>query len=258
MEDFKDRVIVVTGSGFGLGKAYAEYFAAHGGRVAIVDMNKEKTDSTVDAIRKSGGMVEGWTVDVSDEGAVNAMAEEIARKLGAVDILVNNAGGALRIPGPVESFTSAEWQRILDVNISGTWFCTRAFLAGMKEKGWGRIINISSTTVFQAIPKGMVPYMTVKAAVIGMTSGLAAELGPFGITCNAIAPGLFLFDKVEHHNAEWQANIKAITDTVWSQQAIRRRGTTDDIVGAVGFLASDAARFITGQVLKVDGGWVKH
>jgi NAD(P)-dependent dehydrogenase (short-subunit alcohol dehydrogenase family) len=258
MEDFKNKVVVVTGSGFGLGKAYAEWFAQRGARVAIVDMNPEKTTATVDEIRKAGGAVEGWSVDVSDEAAVNKMANEIAAKLGTVDILVNNAGGALRVPGPVESFTTAQWQRILDVNISGTWYCTRAFLAGMKKKSWGRIINISSTTVFQAIPKGMVPYMTVKAAVIGLTSGLGAELGPFGITCNAIAPGLFLFDKVEHHNAEWEKNIKMITDTVWAQQAIPRRGVTDDIVGAVGFLASEAAGFITGQVLKVDGGWVKH
>ncbi len=252
---FKDKVVLVTGSGHGLGAFYAERFATEGGRVAVADIDKEAVVREVLRIEASGGNALGCWVDISDETSVSAMVKKVLDSFGRIDILVNNAAIMLRFPEkplkPFNEYTTDEWDKIMAVNVRGTWLCSKAVFLPMKSQGGGKIINVASNVVFQGEPVPWVPYITSKGAIIAFTRALAKEVGQYGINVNAVAPGMTHTETV----LEQMGND---TDFVVQRQSIKKKAYPEDIVGAVLFLASSESDFISGQTLVVDGGMVVH
>jgi len=230
------RVALVTGTAHGIGAAIAKILAADGATVHGVDQD------TVDGVDTD-------TVDVTDPVAVDAFVAGI----GVVDILVNNAGGVCGQTGrPLEEVTDADWRTVVDANLTSTFICTRAVIRGMKQRGWGRIVNISSGAGRSVSLTGIQAYASAKAAQIGFTRQSAHELGRFGITVNCIAPGFVLSNpstqrQWESYGADGQA---ALVEGI----AVRRLGTPDDIANGVRFFVSDASSWVTGQTLSIDGG----
>ena len=248
--DFADRTVIVTGAAHGLGRAMAQAFVAHGAHVLALDVNAEGLAETV---RLCGSACVAVTVDVGDRPAVQAAVAGIGAQRGGIDILVNNAGGVRGQAGrPIEQITAPDWQTILDVNLSGSFFMAQAVAPAMKRQGKGRIINISSGAGRTISLTGIQAYASAKAGQIGLTRQLAHELGPFGITVNCIAPGFVRSNPTTER--QWQAMGADGQVALTGQIALRRLGTTDDIAHAVMFLASDFAGWITGEVLGVDGG----
>jgi 3-oxoacyl-[acyl-carrier protein] reductase len=242
----KNRHVFITGAGQGLGAAYAAHFAAVGARVAVADINVASARNVATTIKEQGGAAIPIDVDVTDEPSVQAAIAAATSEYGAVDVLINNAGGQFGW-ALAEEVTLADWNRTLALCLTGAWLCSRAVIPAMKAGGAGRIINVVSATVDRGMPFYMTPYIAAKGGVTTLTRALARELGSHGVTVNAVAPGLFVMDK--------GPQIQALSELVTKDQSIPRPGVPDDMVGAVGFLASDAASFITGQVLNVDGGW---
>ncbi|MCR5878496.1 SDR family NAD(P)-dependent oxidoreductase [Phenylobacterium sp. J367] len=250
------KVALVTGAARWLGKGYAETLAGKGAAVVVADINAEGAEAVAAGIREAGGQARAVVMDVADEASVAAGFAEVEKTLGPVAVLVNNAGGLLAPTQAAEAFSVEQWTRAVTVNLTGSWLCARAAIPGMKAARWGRIVNITSTTLDYGLPTEMVPYISAKGGVMGLTRSLARELGPYEITVNAVAPGL-IQPKVgrEGRVSLSEEKLKSIFDLVIANQCIRRQGEVDDLVGPVAFLASDEARFITGQVINVDGGW---
>ena len=248
--DLDGRVAVVTGAGGGLGEGECLSLAGAGAAVACVDRDSDALDAAVEAVRGAGGRAVGVRADVSDAAAVRAMAEEVESELGGIDILVNNA--AIYPSRPWTEIAEEEWDDVLAVNLKGYFLCARACHASMAARGRGRVINLSSITFFLGFTN-LLDYVSSKGGVIGFTRSLAREVGPDGITVNAIAPGAFPTAAERIH-----PDPEGYSRWVLDQQSLKRRGRADDIGNAVVFLASDAASFITGQTLMVDGGWVHH
>jgi 3-oxoacyl-[acyl-carrier protein] reductase len=244
-----DRVVVVTGAGQGLGRAFAHRLAESGARVVVADLDGARAASVAQEIGEAGLAVE---VDVSDEASVAALFARVDEACGRLDVLVNNAAvfSTLRM-GPFEEITVDEWDHVMAVNVRGPFLCSRAAAPLMRRTGGGKIVNISSATVFMGRPNYL-HYVTSKAAVIGMTRALAAELGPHGITVNALAPG----------STETEIPRETVTPEqaarIVAGQAIGRRQVPDDLAGVVVFLASPASDFMTGQTMNVDGGAAFH
>lgn len=252
---FAGQVAVVTGAGGGLGAAYAEALAREGARVVIGDIEGAAAEQVAARLVGEGLDVVGMRVDVTDDDEVRAMAEVAAGTNGGIDILVNNAAimfrGLAAPRKPFWEYTPDEWTAVLSVNVIGSWLCARAVLEPMRARGRGKIVNVSSNMALGTdlmFPAGMSAYTTSKAAVIGLTKALAGEVGVFGITVNAVAPGVTATETVLEHIAgdRLQASV--------STQAIRRVATTADIVGTVLFLCSADSDFMTGQTVVVDGG----
>jgi NAD(P)-dependent dehydrogenase (short-subunit alcohol dehydrogenase family) len=240
------RVAVVTGGAAGIGQAFAERLATDGLDVAVADLNS--ADETARLIEKAGGRAVTHTCDVSSPSSVTEFAAVVREELGDVDVLVNNAGIY-----PATSFLDMEWEewrRVLSVNLDSIFLFSKAFVPAMVQRGWGRVISVSSTTFHSGI--GMNTHYTAsKGGVIGFSRSLAAEVGGPGVTVNAIAPGLVRTATTEGGpHAEW-------FDALAQQQAIKRTQEPSDLVGALSFLASDDAAFMTGQTLVVDGGWMR-
>lgn len=241
------RVAVVTGAASGLGRAYAERLARDGAEVVVADV--QDGQETVAAICDAGGAAIAATCDVSSEEAVVALRELTVQHFGRCDILVNNAGVYPSIPWAELDF--ATWRRVVSINLDGTFLACKAFASVMADNGFGRIVNISSSTFEVPVP-GFVHYVSSKAGVIGLTRSLATELGAQGITVNCILPGLTMTPSREGTVPD------AVLDHITASQAIKRRAVPSDIEGAVSFLASDDAGWITGQALVVDGGQAHH
>jgi len=253
MEGVAGKVVAITGAAGGLGRAYALHLAGRGAKVAVIDVDEVAGHAT--AAEAGEGRAKFFLCDVSDQSAVHKTVEAITSSLGPIDVMINNAGGTFRAPGPMESFTLEQWNRIIAVNLTGPWLFCQAVLPGMKKKGRGKIINVSSTTFSTGIPVGLSAYITSKGGVVALTRALAREWGPLNITVNAIAPSLVLMDKLEKRDDATTAALRKINDLVVGQQSLPRPETPADLVGTVEFLVSDASNFITGQVLNVDGGW---
>lgn len=240
-----DRVALVTGGGQGLGRAFARRLARDGARVAVADRNAAAARAVAAEIGTAALAV---PVDVADEGAVATMVDAVATAFGGVDVLVNNAAlfSTLEMR-PFERIGVPEWDAVMAVNVRGPFLCARAVAPLMRRAGQGRIVNISSAAVLLGRP-GYLHYVTSKAAVIGMTRSLATELGPDGVTVNAVLPG----------STETEVPRATVTPEqvarIVDRQAVKRRQVPDDLVGVVAFLAGPDSGFITGQCLNVDGG----
>jgi 3-oxoacyl-[acyl-carrier protein] reductase len=229
-EDLPDRpkVAVVTGTAHGIGSAISAALTASGATVHGIDKD---------------------TVDVTDSGAVNRFFGEIGR----VDILVNNAGGVVgQVGQPLEDVSDEQWHAVVAANLTGTFHCTRAVAAGMKQRRWGRIVNISSGAGRSVSLTGIQAYASAKAGQIGFTRQMAHELGPFGITVNCIAPGFVLSNPttVKQWESYGEQGQAALVEGI----AVRRLGRPEDIAHGVLFFAADASSWITGQTLSIDGG----
>jgi 3-oxoacyl-[acyl-carrier protein] reductase len=242
------RVAIVTGGGGGLAEGICATLAASGAAVAAVDRSLEKAERV--AQLASSGRCIALEADVSEKASVDAMAQTVISELGGIDILVNNA--AIYPLRPWTEIEEEEWDRVIAVNLKGYFLCARAAYPSMRERGKGRIINVASITFFIGW-SGFLDYVSSKGAIIGFTRTLAREVGSDGITVNAISPGAFPTDAERVHPDQ-----EALNRRILEQQSLKRRGTPEDVGNLVAFLASDAASFITGQTVMIDGGWAMH
>lgn len=243
-----NRVAIITGAASGIGQAIALRYAREGADIAIVDI--ADGTSVCEDIHRLGCKAEYFKCDVSNEAEVSHLAKNVIDRLGRCDILVNNAG--IYPLAPFEEISFKDWKRIFEINVDSQFLMTKAFLAGMKERRWGRVINLTSTVFWLKIEQ-YTHYVSTKAANIGFTRALSAEVGSFGITVNAIAPGLVKTRTSE--NSPLAGMFDVLPNTM---QSIHRLEEPEDLTGAAVFLASDDAAFITGQTLAVDGGMVRH
>lgn len=244
------RVVMVTGGGQGIGRTYAMEFARAGARVAIAEINGDKAEGVAAQIRSEGGQAIALQTDVGSPDSVRAAVDATAKAWGTVEILINNAAIFATLGRQAFDEISYEmWERVMRVNVTGSWVCASAVAPGMRKAGWGRIINISSSTVPLGAPMFM-HYVTSKAAVIGMTRAMAKELGPHGVTVNCLLPGL------TETEVENRGRPDAMRTKVIEMQCVKRLGVPDDLVGMMLFLASPASSFTTGQSIAVDGGTI--
>jgi 3-oxoacyl-[acyl-carrier protein] reductase len=250
MAELEGRVAIVTGGGGGLGGGICATLAAAGASVAAVDVDLAKARRVTELVASGSGRCVAFEADVSSRRSVEAMVGGVVDELGGVDIVVNNA--AVYPLRPWTEIEEEEWDRVMAVNLKGYFLCARAAYPYMRERGRGRVINVASITFFIGWP-GFLDYVSSKGAVIGFTRTLAREVGPDGITVNAISPGAFPTDAERVHPDQ-----EALNRRILEQQCLKRRGTHEDVGNLVAFLASDAASFITGQTVMIDGGWAMH
>ncbi len=244
----KDRVVVITGAGQGIGRVFAKAFARAGSRVAIAEINETKAAHVAAEIMESGGEALAVTTDVADPASIDEMARIVGDEYGRIDVLINNAAifSTLEMR-PFEQIPLDEWERVLRVNLTGPMLCARAVLPAMRKAKWGRIVNMASGAVSLGRP-GYLHYIATKSALIGMSRSMARELGPDGITVNAILPGA-TFTEIERKTVTPEQKERII-----AMQCVPRAETPEDLVGAALFLASEASAFVTGQIVNVDGG----
>ena len=250
--DLTGRVALVTGASQGIGQAIAYAFAQNGARIAVNDVNPAG-EETVTEIRRRGGDARFFPGDVGDVETVNKMVAAVEFGMGAIDILVNNAGiNVGKERRPAHEFFDADWHRIIRVDLDGVFYCSRAAVKGMIERRKGVIINISS--VMAIIPiRLQCAYSAAKAGMQHFTRSQALEVGQFGVRVNAIAPGSILTEgtrKIFYNPAD-----QALAESLLSHIPLGRPGETEDIAQAALYLASDDAKYVTGSVLVVDGGW---
>lgn len=263
MGRFDGRVAIVTGGGHGLGRAYSRGLANEGAMVAVVDQDGPATVRVADEITEAGGKALPLTIDVSSEEATQNMAKATIEKFGRIDAIVNNAAIFQTVRPErfeqMEDITLTEWNRIMSVNVAGVFLCCKAVVPQMKAQSYGKIVNISSTTALQGLHP-LAPYMVSKASVVGITRGLARELGPWNITVNTVAPGGTMSSDTANEETlraqqERMSNIGASGGLSGVQiRAIRRVERPDDLVGTVMFLCSSDSDFVSGQLISVDGG----
>lgn len=243
---FEDKVAIVTGAAQGIGEAYAQALAAEGAAVVVADLNLDLATAVAGKIEADGGRAIAVRVDVSDPESAAAMADAAVEQLGGIDLLVNNA--AIYGDMKFDVLIGVDWdyyKRFMSVNLDGALVCTRAVYRQMRKRGGGAIVNQSSTAAWTY--SGF--YGLAKAGVNSLTQQLAHELGGQGIRVNAIAPGPI-------DTAATRNTVGDMVEPILAQLALRRMGTPDDLVGMCLFLLSDEARWITGQVMNVDGGQV--
>ena len=245
----ENKVSIVTGAARGLGRAYAEALAGAGSAVLACDVND--CDETVEAIVRGGGKAVSATVDITDMASCTAMADMAQQSFGQIDVLVNNAAlyGGLK-GARFELLEEAQWDAVMNVNVKGVWNACRAIVQPMRDSGGGSIINIASLAAVYGLPYGL-DYVASKAAVIGMTRGMARELGRDHIRVNAVAPSAVMTEGTEEFFGEKLEKAKKV---IASGQVIPRNLETSDVTGTVLYLASDASAFVTGQTHMVDGG----
>ncbi len=244
-------MVIITGAGKGLGKAFALRFADEGARLVLVtrkDMAGLK--KAAEEVAARGADCIFFQGDVTKLEDMQKVAAETAKQFGRIDVLVNNAAYYFGVERrPFDQITPEEWDLMMGINVKGPWICARTVFPVMKAQGKGKIINLTSEVFFTG-SNGFVHYVASKGGVVGLTRALAAELGPDHITVNAVAPGFT--------DTEASRTIADVTKYDTSKTPLRRLGTAADIVGAVIFLASDDADFITGEIILVDGGRAMH
>jgi 3-oxoacyl-[acyl-carrier protein] reductase len=246
--DFTNRRVAVTGAAQAIGRTIVRSLAAEGAHVWALDLDEAGLRVAADA-----GASATRTLDLADRAAVGRVMDEMARALGGVDILVNCAGGVRgQVARPIEEVSEQDWLVLFEANVHGAFWCSQAAAPHMKRQGFGRIVNISSGAGLRPSLTGIQAYTASKHALVGLTKQLSFELGPFGVTVNSVAPGFVLSNPAtqrqwESYGPEGQARLIESIHT-------RRLGQPQDIADAVMFLASDAAAWISGQIISVDGG----
>ena len=244
------KTAIITGGGQAIGRAYALAFAQEGANVVVADLNGANAEAVAGEIAAAGGSAISVQADVGEPASVEGMAAAAREAFGGTDVLLNNAAIFTRLGRcGFEDIPLEEWDRVMRVNVTDGMLCAAAVLPDMRVKKQGRIINVSSSTVPMGLPWFM-HYVTSKSAVIGMTRVMARELGPEGITANAIMPGLI------ETEAENPGRTDAIRARVIDLQCVKELGTPGDLTGLAVFLASDASGYITGQTIAADGGSV--
>ncbi len=244
------KTALITGAAQGIGLATARCFAAEGARVALLDIKEEQGRAAAERLSADGATAIFEPVDVAEQTSVDTAVERVVKRLGAPDVLVNNAGIAV-FSNPLE-MSRADWQRCFSVDLDGVWYCCRAVLPHLLERGKGDIINIASVHSFKIIPHCF-PYPIAKHAVMGLTRALAIEYADRNIRVNAIAPGYIGTEIVENIFAQ-AADPQALRRQTDDLHPVKRIGRPDEIAWAAVFLASDEARFMTAECLVIDGG----
>jgi len=242
------KVAIVTGAAQGIGKAIADGLSSEGARIVVADLQGAEAA----AASYPDGV--GLTVDVAKEGDVARMVAETVERCGSVDVLVNNAGlYASLAMRPFTEIPLEEWNRVMEVNVASMFLACRAVVPAMRERGGGKIVNISSGTPFRGVPF-LLHYVTSKGAIVALTRALAKELGNDAIHVNCVAPGFTMSDGVKSHPEV----VDALRDVSVAARTIKRDQVPEDVVGAVVFLCTPAADFITGQTMVIDGGQYFH
>ncbi|HEY7796493.1 MAG TPA: 3-oxoacyl-ACP reductase FabG [Microbacteriaceae bacterium] len=244
------KVAVVTGAARGIGFAIAQRLASDGHSIAIIDLNQQAISSAVDELQKQGHQAAGFAVDVSSEESVAQGFQEIRKSLGKVSVLVNNAG-VLR-DNSLRNMTVEDWDTVMQVHLRGGFLMSKHAQADMVEQGWGRIINLSSTSATGN--RGQANYSAAKAGIQGLTKTLAIELGKFGVTVNSVAPGFIETDMTKATAERIGISFDDLKSAAAENSAVKRTGKPEDIANAVSFFASSESGFVTGQVLYVAGG----
>jgi NAD(P)-dependent dehydrogenase (short-subunit alcohol dehydrogenase family) len=247
----QDCVTVVTGAASGIGRAYAERLAAEGATLLLADL--EPAVETQEHIETGGGTASTWTCDVSDEADVQTFADGVADRFDRVDVLVNNAG--IYPHASLEETDVDFWRQMMAVNLDGTFLMSRAFAPMLRQSDRGRIINVASSEAWM-VAGDATAYLASKMGVVGLTRALATELAEDDVTVNAIAPGLTGSDESSPETSVEQM-MPFLFDALPNMQALKRPATAHDLVGVVAFLASEDARFLTGQTIVVDGGMIR-
>jgi 3-oxoacyl-[acyl-carrier protein] reductase len=248
MRDIDGKVALITGSSRGIGAAIATLFANRGAKVAVHGRDATALESVRLAIEGAGGNAIQVAGDVTRAAEVEAIRRDVEERLGPIDILVANAGGSLTPPGPIEDIPEEAWRATVDANLTATFLCIKSVLPGMKQRGHGCIITVSSSAGRRAHPRSPIPYAVAKAGIELLTQDVAAQAGPHGVRVVCIAPETILTAKNKQRIPDsQQAELAAI-------HPIRRLGTPEDVANAALFLASDDASWITGIVLDVAGG----
>jgi NAD(P)-dependent dehydrogenase (short-subunit alcohol dehydrogenase family) len=250
--DLNNKVAVITGAAGGIGSGMARLFAQNGAAVVVADLNEEGGRQVVEGLKSAGGRALFVKTNVGEMEEAQAMAERVVDEFGKIDILINNAGINIGMQDrkPVHEFPDEMWRKILNVDLDGVYFCSKAVLKTMTQNGYGKIINIGS--IAGAVPlRNQCAFTAAKAGVIQLTKAMAIELAPYGINVNVILPG--------------SINIPVMTtsgmyadgryDSIMSHIPFKRPGTPEDIGYGALYLASDAASYVTGSVLVIDGGW---
>lgn len=240
-----NQVAIVTGAGQGMGAATATRLAHEGAAVVVSDINESKTARVAEEINNSGGRAISAKTDVTKEDEVASMVGCAIDTYGSVSILVNNAG--ILYPTRIDDVTKAEWDQVLDVNLNGTFLCSKAVLSIMKQKGYGRIVNMSSSAGRSVSTLGGVHYTAAKAGVLGLTRAMAKEVAPFGITVNAVCPGLIDTEMVRIECTP--ERIKGYEESF----PISRLGTPEEVAQLILFLVTDS-QYITGASIDINGG----
>jgi 3-oxoacyl-[acyl-carrier protein] reductase len=250
VDRFTGRVAVVTGAAQGIGAATARRLAAEGATVAVLDLDLDRTADTVATIRATGGAADGYAVDVADAGSVTAAIDAVAGAYGRIDVLVNDAG--VTRDNLVHKLAEDDWDTVLDVNLKGAYLVSRAVQRQMVPAGYGRIVSLSSTSALGN--RGQANYAAAKAGIQGLTATLAIELGRYGITANAVAPG-YVATAMTAATAQRVGMDPGEHQRLAAEQIpVRRVGRPDDIAAAIAFLASEEAGYVSGQTLYVNGG----
>jgi NAD(P)-dependent dehydrogenase (short-subunit alcohol dehydrogenase family) len=249
--DFNGKKILLTGATGGLGWESALGFVRAGGRVFALDIDLDKGKLLEQQASKIGaGSLVYLHQDLSEQDQLQRTLQSIVGREGEIEILINNA--AIYPSMRFEDYSIDEYRRVQQVNVEAAVLCCQGLLPGMKKRGYGRIVNVSSITFYGLLPN-LYPYVASKAAIVGLTRAWAREFGAFGVTVNAIAPGAIPTEAEKIH-----PDPEGYTKFVLDHQALKRRGRPNDIANALLFFASDYSSFVTGQVLNIDGGWVMH
>lgn len=248
------RIVLVTGAGRGIGRAVADAHAKAGASVIYLDFDGKAATEAAQATDKAGFRAMSVDADVSNFDAVRAAVSQANSNFGLIDVLINNAGispktapGGIRVE--MSAMEPSEWTEVISINLTGAFNCCSAVLPGMIKAQRGRIVNMSSVVARTYSPIVGVHYAASKAGLIGMTKHMAGEVGPYGVTVNAVSPGRIETEMV-------RATGKEANDAVVAETPLRRLGLAEDVAGACLFLTSEAAAFITGQVVDVAGGWL--